>query len=258
MRIDDFLRLPEKAVGPIYLDVIRSQKFIGTLPALRVAGIANPVGDDPTFEWEGHLRRLERILVVATEKTGYYQGFNELVIPLYWVMMCGVKKDELDIAEGLTWKCLTALFEQSDLLDLYPVPGKYEQIVHGVRQFEGLTKRHAPEVAAVLASARTDTMLYSLRWFSLMFVQDLDLPDVLTIWDAAFTHLDHLSEFLFCVGVGILEVLTPRLVEAGKNLLAVLGNLGISGDEVVRLANGYYGSDHWFRDRWIPKLDPCP
>jgi hypothetical protein len=165
-----------------------------------------------------------------------------------------LSKDQLDEAEALTCHCFQRLIEKTDLLDLYPKPDNFSVVVRRLDTFQTLMQKHVPGSAQIILNARTDPMFYSLRWFTLLFAQDFDLPQLQVTWDVLFAHFDHLTDFVMYVGVAIVGLLYPHLVRSRSNPLDVLCNIPLSDYvKIGCLANHFYCADHWFVGRWVPQ-----
>jgi hypothetical protein len=247
-------------VGNAYLDIIRSAKSLMFLPP-RPIDSANPDPSDELFDWAEHVRRLERILTVSTVTCSYYQGFHDLAIMFYCTMVKGRNQKaseftskDLNEAEALACCCFQRLIEGTHLLDWFPKKDNMDPLVRALNTFQGLMKKHVPGSGQILLNAHTDPCCYGMRWFTLLFAQDFDLPQLQVTWDVLLAHFEHLTDFVLYVGVAIVGLLYPPLVKSRSNPLKVLCHIELSDDmKIVCLANRFYCRDHPFDGRWVPK-----
>ena len=144
------------------------------------------------FSQEGggrvHARALRDALFVYSKlnkATRYVQGMNEVLAPLYYVFASdsGTSTEE---AEADSFFCLSALLAES--VDCF-----CKQLDHSmldshstIGRFHALLAVLDPVLFRNMHEKTLDPRFYSLRWLSLLFSQEFELPDVLRLWDSLF------------------------------------------------------------------------
>jgi hypothetical protein len=210
----EFFSVPDPLMlNLIHFDVIRLSRLFSYFP---------PHGPEL-------LRRMERVLYIlgsVCRPTKYIQGFNELLGPLYLVILRArnffANDDEI---EAMAFHSLHSLLTQTRLSDLFTTEDGSSVLLHRLSQFERMVERHLPEVAVVINKFRIHPMCYCFRWFSLLFAQDHPLEEVLALWDEAFARIDWIVEFSMYVGLGHLKQMEQNFVGASHSgVMRVLQN----------------------------------
>lgn len=248
-------------MGIVHGDIVRTGRTIFFLPPREI-----PVKpDDPLevqaekdhmYQWGEHARRVERILFVFSMLNtglGYMQGFNELVVPFYYVLLKAdtLFRKDMDLIEALTWQCFQTLLTESTLNQLYTTADGSSIIMHELGEFEGLVAKHLPDVADTVKRLGIHPLLYSFRWFNLLFSQEHDLPDVLTLWDDVLAHFDPkdttvMMKFVFYLGLGHLNCIKGQLHPTNYSAtISVLQNMHGKLDikEILTFSNRCWKAD---------------
>ena len=255
--IDDFVG-DDQDMGWIHGDIIRSGRqcyFLGPRPILSPQ--SEPEPDDFLFEFQEHLRRLERILFVYAKLNpglGYMQGFNELTIPFYYVMMqpfynkynpSDMSEEDLDRVECLTFHCFQHLMTRTELRDLYTTQDSSSIIVNRLNAFENLISKKLPKVGALMKEQDIHPIFYALRWFTVVFSQEHDFPALLDIWDSSLSHFDKFLDYLFYLGLAHIKVSENAFGCIHDQTIATLQDMKVSGKikEILEMANKYWIED---------------
>jgi hypothetical protein len=197
----------DKLMMLIHADIARTGRHIFFLPTVH----SDPIGssDDAEGRFTYHMRRLERILYVfarANPPIGYFQGFNELVVPLYFTMVSALYFLGNDIleAEALTFLCFQTLIGGTEINQFYVVHDD-SNLHYRMKLFVDLMRKHLPSVQEILDMQNINPLHYCFRWFNLLFGQEYQLPTLLIIWDALIAHIDDLMNFTYYVGIAHVE-----------------------------------------------------
>jgi hypothetical protein len=192
----------------IHGDVIRTVHHIYCLPSLPLAE-GEPVGE-PLAMFGGHLRKMERVLYtlsMVNRALGYNQGFNELLQPFYNVLFNSrhlFGGDEM-VVECLTFQLLLRLLNVTRLFKLFVIGTSTSSIINELGEFSKLLQCFIPTIAARLESLDLQPVCYCYRWFSLLFAQEFEMPNVMTIWDRVLAHAEDITRYVFLVGIGFLK-----------------------------------------------------
>jgi hypothetical protein len=258
--LSDWLTRPaeDPATEQIRIDVVRTGRLLFFLPT--EAKIEVPPGEtDPFFEYREHFRRIERILSILTRITSQcecMQGINEIATVFYYASLehCFDSKtrtfchpDVCDWAETLACVFVQQVLTTGNLLPFYVTTDRSRMISQQLQPFAALLERHFPKCAAILKSAGVEPVYYALRWFTLLFSQEHDLPSLLLIWDNLFLHFSAFRSYLYYLAVAHVHLGEGKLVprDSSKSLHAVQ-HLKLSGraEEIVEIAEQLWAADH--------------
>lgn len=264
-------------MGIIHGDVVRSGRlffFLPCHPILYPQKVAEQ--GDVLFEFQAHLRRLERLLYVFRtlhKGLGYMQGFNELAIPFYYVMLQpyrksnqpsstkassennedihtyndeGITENILDIVEALTFHCFQKIMTETALSELYTTQDDSSIIKHHLKKFEMLMKKHLPKCADAIQSLNIHPIFYCLRWFILCFAQEHDFPSLLIIWDSLLAHYKTFVDYLFYAGLGHIKMVENKIeLKQYSATIEALQHLHVSGKvkDILDYANQKWEED---------------
>lgn len=197
-----------KLMQEVHTDVIRTGRQIYFLAPSGEPPDAD--ASDPTSAFSEHIRRIERALYVfgvTNASISYMQGFNELIMPLYYVATKGIAAD-LDTCEAVSFFALQRLITATGVGELYNMKERQANVVlTKMCEFEHLLREHLPRLAEDLQSHGISPMHYAYRWFTLLFGQEYDIPSLLVLWDEMMSHKADIMEFAYYIGIAQLKVL---------------------------------------------------
>ncbi|CAK9099547.1 unnamed protein product [Durusdinium trenchii] len=161
---------------------------------------------------KSHYDVLARILLLYAKLNRgvrYVQGMNELLAPLYYLFA----QDPLNglHAEADTFFCFSLLM--SDMRDAFVKTMDNEEggMMGRIDKFSTLLKEKDEEVWKHLEELNVVPVYYTVPWLTLMLTQELDMADVLRLWDSLLSDLARPHPLLcyLCVAmvIGIREVL---------------------------------------------------
>ena len=244
------MNVPNKPLmGQIHSDIVRTGRQIMFFPPE-----LERQGKDPNnsmSQFEGYMRRIERILYIfgsINVGLSYTQGFNELVSPLYYVMLkaTALFRNNQDDIEALSFAMLQQLITSTPIHEMYTTQDKSSIILHKLDDFTRLMTKHLPKVAAAINYHKLHPASYCYRWFNLLFAQEYDMPSLLPVWDVLFSHIDELLDFAFYIGIAQLKVIEDQIRADDLSLtLVALQNLDIPDVfPVIKYAVQFYEADH--------------
>ena len=244
----------QQLMSQIHCDIVRTGRHILFFPQEKDAEIV-PGETDPLAPFQGYMRRIERILYVfglLNVGFSYIPGFNELVSPLYFVMLkaTALFRNDNDVIEALTFSLLHQLITSTPLHEMYTTQDKSSIIIHKLEEFTKMINRHLPNVYKILQQLKIHPALYCYRWFNLLFAQEYEMPSLLPLWDTLFAHIDDILEWAFYVGCAQLKIVEKQLkADDFSETISVLQNLQINDIvPVIKWANHFYYVDHTKRD----------
>jgi hypothetical protein len=197
----------------INVDVSRTIHHIYFLPSLPPPEGA---GDDINGSYMVHMRRLERILYVfgSVSNIQYNQGFNELVLPLYYVNYAAIRylEDDPDEVEAITFQCFTKLVTTTDVQSFYFGNQAVSHLQDRMTAFTELIRKHLPDVQEAFDCLSIGPMVFAIGWFNALFGQEHQLPVLLIVWDALLAHIDCLMNYVAYVALAHLKVVRPVIL----------------------------------------------
>jgi hypothetical protein len=253
--------VPGDASERIHLDVVRTGRLLFFLPTDSRAQ-ASPDESDPFFEYADHIRRIERLLRVCatvTPQCDCLQGVSEIATVFYFVAVSNYfdfkngtfcDPSACEWSEALACFSVQQVLASGHLLPFFVTEDRSHVIAQQLEPFAALVRKRLPQSAATLASAGIEPVYYALRWFTLLFSQEHDLPSLLIIWDNLFVHFTAFSTYLRYMALAHLRsgeaALVPR--NSSKSLHA-LQHLDVSGraGEIIAAAERFWAADRGHR-----------
>ncbi|KAL6235396.1 hypothetical protein BDW75DRAFT_209734 [Aspergillus navahoensis] len=179
------------------------------------------------YSYEATQRSLERILYVWAIRhpaSGYVQGINDLVTPLFQVFL-GVYVMDLNVEEGMdpgqlprsvldaveadSFWCLTKLLDGIQDNYIYAQPGIHRQ----VRALRDLTMRIDATLAKHLEQEGVEFMQFSFRWMNCLLMREMSVRNTIRMWDTYMAEEQGFSRFHLYVCAAFLVKWTDRLVK---------------------------------------------
>lgn len=167
------------------------------------------------YSFEATQRSLERILYVWAIRhpaSGYVQGINDLVTPL-WQVFLGVYVTDLNVEEGMdpgqlprsvldaveadSFWCLTKLLDGIQDNYIYAQPGIHRQ----VKALRDLTMRIDSTLAKHLEKEGVEFMQFSFRWMNCLLMREISVQNTIRMWDTYMVRFCH----IFCSSGVIFE-----------------------------------------------------
>ncbi|KAK8895726.1 hypothetical protein M9Y10_013610 [Tritrichomonas musculus] len=161
-----------------------------------------------------HIHRIEKILFIFAKvnpQLGYIQGFNELIIPLYFVLYSAHNLffNRIDYLEAILYRAFEFLLISSDLKDFFNL--EFTFCKSKMDKFDRLLNLNLPKFSKEMRSLKIDSIQYAFKWFNVIFAQEHPLPQLLPLWDSIFAHWKNVSSFEFCVGVARIQAIQNKI-----------------------------------------------
>ncbi|KAL4998112.1 rab-GTPase-TBC domain-containing protein [Aspergillus recurvatus] len=179
------------------------------------------------YSYEATQRSLERILYVWAIRhpaSGYVQGINDLVTPLFQVFL-GVYVTDLNVEEGMdpgqlprsvldaveadSFWCLTKLLDGIQDNYIYAQPGIHRQ----VRALRDLTMRIDETLAKHLEQEGVEFMQFSFRWMNCLLMREMSVRNTIRMWDTYMAEEQGFSRFHLYVCAAFLVKWSDQLVK---------------------------------------------
>ncbi|KAI9297216.1 RabGAP/TBC [Neoconidiobolus thromboides FSU 785] len=142
-----------------------------------------------------HWEAMERILFIYAKLNpgvGYVQGMNEILGPIYYVVANDSPNSSLmgrEHAEADAFYLFTAVM--GSVRDQYVKQldrDKRVGVSATIKLLECKLKQVSPELYQDLKNKGLDPTYFAFRWITVLGSQEFDLPDVIRLWDALFSH----------------------------------------------------------------------
>ncbi|EAY19686.1 TBC domain protein, putative [Trichomonas vaginalis G3] len=214
----------------IHEDIIRTSRSIFCLPPLSVSPPEGEQNDDIYFLYSFHFRKMERILytfAMLNPFIGYMQGFNELIQPMYYVLVQALELFNFDYhtIEVLCFNMFLKLMMNTNLVSFFRTSSNAGTLAQ-LSVFTALLNKYQPDAASVIEKLNIHTAFYGFRWFALLYSQEFPLPDVIWIWDAILSHFDKVTDYAFYIGLGIIDQMKNRIMKSDfASCIAMFQNL---------------------------------
>lgn len=211
-----------------------------------------PEGVDPMYFYHmEHVRRIERILYIFSKtmtEIGYIQGMNELAVVFYYVyhLTPEVFKNNFEIVESFVYQSLVSLFKQTNIGHLYLISNDASSVIETLKPFSDVIEENLPALSNYIRKLNIQPVLYSFQWFSIMFTQKHEIPDVLPLWDSLLAHLSCFLEYEFFIGIAHLVVIHDQLLKLdyGGVLNLLQGKCTTPGIEILKICRKYWIKTH--------------
>jgi len=173
-----------------------------------------------------HYDMLARILLLyAWLNPGlkYVQGMNEICAPLYFLL--AHDSLNIDYVEADTFYCFSLLMGRMRDVFVKSLDDEDTGMIGQTEQFGSLLQEKDGDVWRHLEDIGVSPMLYTVRWLTLMLAQELEMPDVLRVWDALLADLAHPHRFIYylCVAM-VVEIREALLAGDFSDCLRLLQN----------------------------------
>ncbi|PFH38446.1 hypothetical protein BESB_007880 [Besnoitia besnoiti] len=207
----------------------------------------------------------------------YVQGMNELLAPVYYVILSDPLCTDPLQAEAEVFFCFTELMQEQRDAFCKALDPTDNGVSGRIARLSALLKLKDKPVWDHLDQLGVDPQFYALRWLLLMLTQEFQMPDVIVLWDAFIADAGWPLPLLYYVCVAMIHWLRPALLAAdftacmkllqhlpsfdpqvllgaANHLRAediVAGGVSVSANDAVPPANG-----HPARANDLERLDP--
>lgn len=222
----------------IHNDITRSHHHTKYLPL-----IEGEIVEEGSVS-NSHLRRLERILYIFAKSNvglGYSQGFNELVCPIYYVFSCALDYClySWDVVETLTYFVFQYLLGTTDLKDFHTMVDNASILYHRVISFSALIEEKLPYAHQIITEFDIHPLVFALSRLGLMFSQEMEIPELVVLWDVFFANIQNLGFTLDLYGVAHISLVEELLNPDDKNatMIALKKTTVASATRLIEAAN---------------------
>lgn len=202
---------------------------------------------------EFHFDVLARILLLFAKMNagvGYNQGMNELCAPLYFLFA----QDPLcDNVEADTFHCFNILMGEMQDVFVEDLNESGLGTIGRMQQFDQILKESDFQLWKHFNKESVQPLFYCARWIMSMLTQELEMPDVLRVWDALLGGLEGPRPLLHDMCVARVMLVRDILLRSdGDECIRSLQRAGYpvtSVEDVVSLATRLNRDGPWARRR---------
>lgn len=148
----------------------------------------------------------------------YYQGMNEILAPLIYCFYLDKNQYFSKNLEADVFYCFQEIMKH---LELWFVDN-YINVPNKIREFEKLLQQRDEAVYNAIKKNNIDFNFFLFRWCSLCFSQEYEIPEILRIWDSAFSSGKNLSDFFMYYSLAILKLNHEKIVRYEMTQIMIL------------------------------------
>lgn len=230
----------------IHTDVVRSSRNTYFLPAMDPP---KSLENDKTGPFIYHLRRFERILYIFGSLNPilkYIQGFNELLIPIYFVITLAKEhfNNDFTLIEALAFQCFQHLMTSTNIIDFFLISDLSVMDIK-FSYFKKVLNKHAPKAAKILEYLDISPFEYVYKWLNILFAQEYELPSLLILWDSMFAKFDDLMNYACYIAAAKILEIEDELDKNyfTKTVMALQTERNQNIYSIIKKANELYNKD---------------
>ncbi|KAK8894638.1 hypothetical protein M9Y10_023075 [Tritrichomonas musculus] len=247
VHVEDFEVPNQKLMYLIYIDIVRSDRKFYFFPPVDIQD-GDP--DDRYSFFIPHVRRLERLLYIfgsLNVSLYYMQGFNELIAPLYYAIVCAKQlfDDNLDFVEAIAFQCFQQLMTGTSIQEFYMTQDDSSIIHNRMRIYQQKFNKILPDISQKLNYLSIEPIQYAYKWINLLFAQEHLMPTLLIVWDSLFAHFDDLMNYCYYVAISrVFECADKIQIDDFTATLESIQHIDIQNIyKVLKRANQFYVND---------------
>ena len=171
-----------------------------------------------------HKRRIERILYIFScfNAYSYVQGFNELIIPIYYVSIMANRLlgNNDDIAEACAFQIFQNLMIGTGLGDLFTLQD-FASVMTKFDLIKEMCKITDKELFNNLFAIQNAPQPcdFAFSWVSLLFTQIYNINNLIMIWDRLLSKESNIVEFGMAIATAHLILLKPEITNVNSNIM---------------------------------------
>lgn len=182
---------------------------------------------------EAHWEVVERILFIYAKLnpgTGYVQGMNEIIGPLYYTFASDPNKPWSEHAECDTFFCFTNLMAEIRDNFIKTLDNSQMGIGGSMDKVTALIKFCDRTLWDQLDKQQIKQEYYLFRWITLLLSQEFSLPDVIRLWDSLFSDSQRFNLLLAVCGAMVVLLRKEILEGDFSSNMKLLQNYPESSD----------------------------
>lgn len=240
----------------IHRDLTRTVRALVFFPQKMIEGATN-IDNSVVYNVQEHVRRIERsvyIFLKTNPEYSYLQCFNELILPFYFVAL--KTTNDLDLCECLAFHCFKKLLGDTQITRFFSAQRELVDVTKSYEEFLRLEKKYASDAFHKLEKLKIHPLYYAMRWFSVLFSHEYDLPNLLIVWDVLLSHMANFTEYLSYMAIAHIKMIENRLGDDYSRTLNLLHNMELEGaiEEVISTANTLWKQNHGLVSRMLSRV----
>eukprot|EP01147_Barroeca_monosierra_P003765 gene3765-6288_t len=179
-------------------------------------------------------------LVLGPMEECHWEGMNEILGPLYYVMASNSDVEWQRHCEADSFFCFMALMGNIRHVFDRSVDSSELGIAGILQRLEELLEEYTPRVHNALNDMNITMYYFAFRWITLLLSQEFRLPDVIRLWDTLFSSRN-LVDCILYICASMLQLVLDTLEERNFSIsLKLLQHYPATIDVLNIIA----GSDH--------------
>jgi len=176
-----------------------------------------------------HTRRIERILYVFSclnSAYSYTQGFNELCLPIYHVVLMAHKKEGRthDDTEAISFFMLQNLITGTGLGDLFTMEHDFEAVSQRFSMIKEMSRIADQELYKQLfVLQEIDPLHFAFSWVSVLFGQIYCGEKLLLLWDRFLLRTNHILDYGMAMATA--HIIEIKVSLTGKSFTEIVETL---------------------------------
>jgi len=188
-------------------------------------------------EGETHRHVLARILLIYSKLNlgvNYVQGMNELLATIYYCLYKYSPKMLMPYLESDAFFCFSALMGEVRDEYMREMDSEDSGINGKLQLITDLVGKLDPELYDFFKENNITVNSFGLRWVMLLLAQDLEIEDVIRLWDTLLSDNERFLFFNYVLVQVILDGKEKALEAPRHTINKVLGNL-MEGIDLIKI-----------------------
>ena len=167
-------------------------------------------------EKETNAQVMNRILYIYSKEhseVSYIQGMNELLAPFYFCFSNDRNPDSLKYIEHDSYGAFENLMETIKDIFIKKKDNTKTGINERLKNIEYLLEIYDYKLYNHFKKNKIEIQLYGIKWFTLLFTQNFEMPDILRIWDSILSYPD-IFDYLNYLMLSPLKIKKEKLIKS--------------------------------------------
>ena len=245
--VTEFGTINDQLMELIHADMVRTSHHIPFFP---FPVDVDKTSDDILLAFQPHMRRIERILFIFAQVNrtlSYAQGFNEIICPIFFVMLKALNyfNGNWDEVESTSFFIFQNMLQMTNLNELFTTQDKSSIIYRRMNIFMELLKKHLPVQHKIITGFDIHPLSFAFPWLNVLFAQFFMMPSLVKVWDHLMAHFDELVDYACYIGIGIIKMMGDN-IDADDYIKTMTSLKKMTIDDVngvLRCAKEFYTKD---------------
>jgi hypothetical protein len=181
------------------------------------------------------MSRILYIFALLHPDIKYVQGMNEILSPIFYCFSNDPNPFFSNTIEADVFYCFENLMLEIKEIFIKEKDYTANGIHAKIRYIDKMLEFIDSELHEHFRVQNIEVEYFAFRWYTLLFTQEFNMPDIMRIWDSIIIYNDKF-EFLAYLCVSVIVMNRDRLINKDfSNIMYVLQNLELLDIEIERL-----------------------